>query len=236
MFLRKGTLIQPMLYGGSHERQRRAGTENLPGIVGLGKAAEIARKWLEGEGPAQMSALRDHLQDTLLRTAEAAGVNGLGAPRVHNTTNLWFDFIEGEALVIDYKYSAGNKVRERVEESEAGNLVQAGLYMLAAERAMGLKPIGMLYCGVKKETSWGGWRLQIAGLERIGEGRTRQELRELMEESAQRAREVHTAITTGKVAVRPLDGKKCAWCDFQDACRVETMAAEVAVAGTSRPV
>jgi ATP-dependent helicase/DNAse subunit B len=142
---------------------------------------------------------------------------------------------EGEALVIDYKYSAGNKVRERVEESEAGNLVQAGLYMLAAERAMGLKPIGMLYCGVKKETFWGGWRLQIAGLESIGEVRTRQELRELMEESAQRAREVHTAITTGKVAVRPLDRKKCAWCDFRDACRVETMAAEVAVAGTSRP-
>jgi cysteine desulfurase len=100
MFLKKGTLIQPMLYGGSHERQRRAGTENLPGIVGLGKAAEIARKWLESEGPKKMSAMRDHLQETLLRSAEAAGVNGLGAPRVPNTTNLWFDFIEGEALVI----------------------------------------------------------------------------------------------------------------------------------------
>src|SRR5215469_6106247 len=100
MFLKKGTLIQPMLYGGSHERQRRAGTENLPGIVGLGKAAEIARKWLESDGPKKMSAMRDHLQETLLRSAEAAGVNGLGASRVPNTTNLWFDFIEGEALVI----------------------------------------------------------------------------------------------------------------------------------------
>jgi cysteine desulfurase len=100
MFLKKGTLIQPMLYGGSHERQRRAGTENLPGIVGLGKAAEISRKWLEGDGPSQMEAMRDHLQETLLRSAEAVGVNGLGAPRVPNTTNLWFDFIEGEALVI----------------------------------------------------------------------------------------------------------------------------------------
>jgi cysteine desulfurase len=100
MFLKKGTLIQPMLYGGSHERQRRAGTENLPGIVGLGKAAEIARKWLESDGPKEMSAMRDHLQDTLLQSAEAAGVNGLGGPRVPNTTNLWFDFIEGEALVI----------------------------------------------------------------------------------------------------------------------------------------
>jgi cysteine desulfurase len=100
MFLKKGTLIQPMLYGGSHERQRRAGTENLPGIVGLGKAAEVARKWLQSDGPKEMSAMRDHLQDALLRSAEAAGVNGLGAARVPNTTNLWFDFIEGEALVI----------------------------------------------------------------------------------------------------------------------------------------
>src|SRR5579864_659346 len=48
LYLRKGTLIQPLLYGGSHERQRRAGTENLPGIVGLGMAAEIASKWLDG--------------------------------------------------------------------------------------------------------------------------------------------------------------------------------------------
>jgi len=100
LFLKKGTLIQPLLYGGSHERQRRAGTENLPGIVGLGKAAEIARHWLAGSGPAEMAATSDHLQSSVLGAVEAAGVNGLGARRVPNTTNLWFDFIEGEALVI----------------------------------------------------------------------------------------------------------------------------------------
>jgi len=100
LFLKKGTLIQPLLYGGSHERQRRAGTENLAGIVGLGKAAEIARHWLAGSGPAEMAAMRDHLQNSVLDAVEAAGVNGLGAQRVPNTTNLWFDFIEGEALVI----------------------------------------------------------------------------------------------------------------------------------------
>lgn len=100
LYLKKGTLIQPLLYGGSHERQRRAGTENLPGIVGLGKAAEMARAWLAGSGPAEMAAMRDRLQDSILGNAEAAGVNGLGAPRTPNTTNLWFDFIEGEALVI----------------------------------------------------------------------------------------------------------------------------------------
>jgi cysteine desulfurase len=100
LFIKKGTLVEPMLYGGSHERRRRAGTENLPGIVGLGKAAEMAAEWLASDGPAEMAARRDGLQESLLRSADAAGVNGLGAPRVPNTTNLWFDFIEGEALVI----------------------------------------------------------------------------------------------------------------------------------------
>jgi cysteine desulfurase len=111
LFIKKGTLIQPQIYGGSHERQRRAGTENLPGIVGLGKAAEIAKHWLslptsvadeamESGGAAEMSAMRDRLQDTILSAMDNVGVNGLGAPRVPNTTNLWFDHIEGEALVI----------------------------------------------------------------------------------------------------------------------------------------
>jgi cysteine desulfurase len=100
LFIKKGTLIQPLLYGGSHERQRRAGTENLPGIVGLGKATELGKKWLESGGPTEMAALRDRLQNALLTTVEGSGVNGLGAPRVPNTTNLWFDHVEGEALVI----------------------------------------------------------------------------------------------------------------------------------------
>ena len=104
LYLKKGTLIQPLLYGGSHERQRRAGTENLPGIVGLGRAAEVAKKWLESEpgsrGPAAMSSVRDRLQEGILAAVDAAGVNGLGAPRVPNTANLWFDHVEGEALVI----------------------------------------------------------------------------------------------------------------------------------------
>jgi cysteine desulfurase len=100
LYIRKGTLLQPLIYGGSHERQRRAGTENLPGIVGLGRAAQIAKQWLESNGPAEMSAMRDRLQDSVLNAVESAGVNGLGAPRVPNTSNLWFDCVEGEALVI----------------------------------------------------------------------------------------------------------------------------------------
>jgi cysteine desulfurase len=100
LFIKKGTLIQPQIYGGSHERQRRAGTENVPGIVGLGKAAELASHWLSSGGPAKMAAMRDALEDSVLRVTDGAGVNGLGALRVPNTTNLYFDHIEGEALVI----------------------------------------------------------------------------------------------------------------------------------------
>ena len=100
LFIKKGTLIQPLIYGGSHERQRRAGTENVPGIVGLGKAAEIAHHWLASDGPTTMAAMRDALENSVLHATDGAGVNGLGAPRVPNTTNLYFDHIEGEALVI----------------------------------------------------------------------------------------------------------------------------------------
>jgi cysteine desulfurase len=100
LFIKRGTLIQPLLYGGNHERQRRAGTENLPGIVGLGKAAEISKHWLERDGPAEMSALRDRLEDAILQSVDGTGVNGLGAPRVPNTTSIYFDHVEGEALVI----------------------------------------------------------------------------------------------------------------------------------------
>ncbi|HEY6972274.1 MAG TPA: cysteine desulfurase family protein [Candidatus Angelobacter sp.] len=100
LFIKKGTLVQPLIYGGSHERQRRAGTENLPGIVGIGTAAEISRIWLEHNGPAEMAALRDRLENAVLDSVEATGVNGLGAPRVPNTASIYFDHVEGEALVI----------------------------------------------------------------------------------------------------------------------------------------
>jgi cysteine desulfurase len=98
LYVRKGTRLEPMLYGGSHERSRRAGTENVPGIVGLGKAAESARVGVE-RGDEKIAAARDHLEKELLKI-EAAGLNGEGAPRVPNTTNIYFDGIDGEALVI----------------------------------------------------------------------------------------------------------------------------------------
>jgi len=141
LFVRRGTQIEPLFFGGAHERQRRAGTENVAGIVGLGKAADLALAAVsemekichpdpedsEGEGPAVSfgfhngpgasfnpgapcpegawgltgtRALRNRLETGLLGRLEDIGVNGSDAPRVPNTTNLYFDHLEGEALVI----------------------------------------------------------------------------------------------------------------------------------------
>jgi cysteine desulfurase len=100
LYVRKGTHPEPLLFGGPQERQRRAGTENLPGIVGLGHAAEMARAFIESDGAARVAALRDRLEQGILAQVDEAGVYGNGAPRVPNTTNIWFDHLEGEALVI----------------------------------------------------------------------------------------------------------------------------------------
>jgi cysteine desulfurase len=135
LFVRRGTPIEPLLVGGSHERRQRAGTENVPGIVGLAKAAELAMCSLEDGTMERVAALRDRLEAGIL-ALPGTGVNGsfipqlLGAPslprtcfcgkggkprtstgfvhedgctsvpRVANTTNIWFNDLEGEALVI----------------------------------------------------------------------------------------------------------------------------------------
>ncbi len=100
LYVRKGTTLEPLFHGGSHERSRRAGTENVPGIVGLGKAAELAIKAFENREDREIAALRDRLEAAILENVEAAAVNGDGAPRVPNTSNIYFDYIEGEAMVI----------------------------------------------------------------------------------------------------------------------------------------
>lgn len=100
LFVRRGTQLEPMFFGGAHERQRRAGTENLAGIVGLGKAAELAIAGLSDGSIEKLAALRDRLERGILARVDEAGVNGGSLPRVPNTTNLWFDHLEGEALVI----------------------------------------------------------------------------------------------------------------------------------------
>jgi cysteine desulfurase len=100
LFVKKGTPIQPLFHGGRHERSRRAGTENVPGIVALGKAAELAKSGLDRGEDKKMAALRDRLEQGILAQVDEAGVNGEAAPRVPNTTNIHFDHLEGESLVI----------------------------------------------------------------------------------------------------------------------------------------
>ena len=100
LYVRKGTHLQPLFYGGRHERSHRAGTENVPGIVALGKAAELAMRSFERGDDKKMSAMRDRLEQGILAQVEEAGVNGEDAPRVPNTANIYFDHVEGEAMVI----------------------------------------------------------------------------------------------------------------------------------------
>ena len=99
LYVKKGTALRPMLYGGPHERKLRAGTENVPGAVGLGRAAQ----WVMEESAAEsirQGQLRDRLEQNILSCVRGAHVNGAGAPRVANTTNIRFDGIDSEPLLI----------------------------------------------------------------------------------------------------------------------------------------
>ena len=104
MFVRRGTPVESLLVGGSHERRRRAGTENVAGIVGLGKAAELAMHSLEDGTIDRLAGLRWKLETGILKLAgtgmNGAPLNGESVPRAANTANIWFDNLEGEALVI----------------------------------------------------------------------------------------------------------------------------------------
>jgi len=99
LFIRRNLRLQPLMFGGHHERDRRPGTENVAGIVGLGAAAELARAHLAEEAK-RLAELRDSLERRLLSAIPHCGLNGDPARRTPNTTNLHFDFIEGEPLVI----------------------------------------------------------------------------------------------------------------------------------------
>lgn len=99
LYVRKGTSLGPILHGGRHERDRRAGTENVAGAAGLGAAAEAASRDRMEEA-RRLGALRDRLETGILARVPDAGVNGDRARRIPNTTNLYFDYLEGESLVI----------------------------------------------------------------------------------------------------------------------------------------
>jgi cysteine desulfurase len=108
LFTRRNVRLAPLFHGGMHERQRRAGTENVAGIVALGEACELAARWLAGDAagvsgsasPAALERLRDRLEAGLLSRIPECGINGAGTPRTPNTANVYFDHVEAEALVI----------------------------------------------------------------------------------------------------------------------------------------
>jgi len=99
LYVRKGTKLAPLSFGGHHERDRRPGTENVPGIAGFGAAAELAGRDLIEENQ-RIASLRDRLESAILQRIPDTGVNGAAASRTPNTTNIYFDGIDGEALVI----------------------------------------------------------------------------------------------------------------------------------------
>jgi ATP-dependent helicase/DNAse subunit B len=130
---------------------------------------------------------------------------------------------DGRALVIDYKYSGEGQMRKRIEGTASGGQVQAGVYLLAAERAFGLRPVGMLFCHMKKGVAWDGWHSGIAGFEELGEARTEAAFAELAQVAEQNILRVHEEISAGRIAVEPTDEGKCSWCECRDVCRVESI-------------
>jgi len=99
LYVRKGTRLAARAFGGHQERERRPGTENVPGIVALGAAAELAGRNLGAESE-RLGALRDRLENAVLGRISGAGINGARWNRTPNTSNLYFDGVDGEALVI----------------------------------------------------------------------------------------------------------------------------------------
>jgi cysteine desulfurase len=100
LYIRKGVTVTPLIFGGHHERNRRAGTENVAGIVGFGRAAAIARRELARES-GYVKRLRDLLHDGITKRIAHARLNGHPKERLPNTLNLGFQYIEGESVVLN---------------------------------------------------------------------------------------------------------------------------------------
>ena len=99
LYIRRGTKFSPFLIGGHQEKERRGGTENTPGIIGLGKACELAARNMEKENVV-VRRLRDKLEAELLKRIPQSRVNGDRINRLPNTTNISFEYVEGEAILL----------------------------------------------------------------------------------------------------------------------------------------
>jgi len=130
LYVRRGTKLFPLLGGGHQEEGRRGGTEDVPGIVGLGEACRLARESL-GEEQGRVRALRDRLQAELLRRAKDALVNGDQAHRLPNTANISFQYVEGEAILLLLN-------RHRIAASSGSACTSGSLEPSHVLRAMGI--------------------------------------------------------------------------------------------------
>lgn len=124
-------------------------------------------------------------------------------------------------VVIDFKYSTRERIRERVRFHERGQLVQGGLYLWAAERMFRQPAAGMLYCGLRGDVAWAGWHLPIFSWDEIGDTLDREGLTRMITAAVDSTQSVADRIASGEIAPAPADWNKCAWCEFRDTCRVK---------------
>jgi cysteine desulfurase len=101
LYLRRGKRIRPLIYGGDQERTYRAGTENTAGIVGMAEACRLAIRWLEEGGGEKLAVLRDRFEDAIVNQAAPVQINGDPANRICNTSNLSFERVAGESILLD---------------------------------------------------------------------------------------------------------------------------------------
>lgn len=100
LFIRRGVRLRPQIVGGPQERERRGGTENTPGIIGMGVAANLAQEWLQTAKRDEMARVRNEFEEEICRTVRDTTINAADAPRLWNTSNLAFARLEAEAILL----------------------------------------------------------------------------------------------------------------------------------------
>jgi cysteine desulfurase len=152
--VRRGTHLEAALCGGPQERERRAGTENVPGIAGFGAAARAAETWLAGDGAREGARLRDLLERLVLEREPSAIVHAHGAPRLWNSTNIAFPRLEAEAILL--------ALSERGVSASAGAACSSG--------SLEPSPV-LLAMGIAPELAHGSVRFSLSRLTNEGEVR-----------------------------------------------------------------
>jgi len=145
LYIRTRLRVQPQIIGGPQERQVRAGTENVPGIIGLGAAARRACEWLRSDERTHLERLRDRLEQAIIEKVHGATINGAGAPRLWNTTNIASPKLEAEAILL--------LLSERGVDASAGAACSSG--------SLDPSPV-LLAMGVPAERAHGSVRFSLS--------------------------------------------------------------------------